>query len=81
MKKMIIIVMRDVKSCTLVDGIILSENHAVSILRWEKANSANSSCTFVRMYHITNILATSMSQKTSASQFISFNMLDQVSLY
>ena len=33
MKKMIIIVMRDVKSCTLVDGIILSENHAVSILR------------------------------------------------
>ena len=51
---MIIIVMWDVKSCTLVDGIILSENHAVSVLRWEKTNSADSSYTFARIYHITS---------------------------
>jgi len=73
--------MWDVKSCTLVDGNILSDNHAVSVLGWEKTNSPDSSYTFARNYHITNILPTSMSQKTLASHFISFNGLDQVSLY
>ena len=51
---MTIIVMWDVKSCTLVDGIILSENRAVSILRWENTNFAHSPYIFARIYHITN---------------------------